>query len=223
MTTPYYSDDLVDLYHGDCLREPAWQDADVLLTDPPYGMAYVSGHRRTREPIAGDQSSHLRDAVVLMWLAGRTPVRPGVVFGTWRVAPPGGERQRLVWHKRGNGPGMGNLRMPWGTSHEDIHVMGDGWDVSKTGVKRAGSVLVTDVQMGGRYGEVARAGHPTAKPVELLARLLAVCPPGVVADPFAGAGATLLAARQLGRRAIGVELEERYCEIAARRLAEAAS
>ena len=75
--------------------------------------------------------------------------------------------------------------------------------------------------MGGRAGVVARSGgHPHAKPLDLLAQLLAMTPGGVIADPFAGSGSTIVAAKALGRRAIGVELDERYAEIAARRLSQ---
>lgn len=65
--------------------------------------------------------------------------------------------------------------------------------------------------------------HPTEKPVALQRPLIErSCPAGgLVLDPFAGSGATLVAAQQLGRSAVGVELEERYCEAAARRLEQA--
>ncbi|WP_333792761.1 site-specific DNA-methyltransferase [Microbacterium ginsengisoli] len=117
---------------------------------------------------------------------------------------------------------MGDLRLPWGPAHEDIHVLGDGWDVAATGKKRTGSVIVTSRGRGGSSGDENAFGHPTPKPVSLMEDLISSCPPGVIADPFAGSGATLIAARNLGRRAIGVELEERYCEAIVRRLSQQA-
>ncbi|WP_341768268.1 DNA-methyltransferase [Escherichia coli] len=215
----YYTDDKVTLHHGDCLEITDWLDADVLVTDPPYGMAFQSNQRRggRLERIAGDQDTAVRDAAVDLWRRGGD--RPSLVFGRWSIAAPAGERQRLIWWKEGN-PGMGDLKLPWGPAHEEIHLSGTGWDVTQTGMLRAGSVIATRGVRGGSSGEENRWGHPTPKPVGLLERLIEKCPPGVIADPFAGSGATLVAASNLGRRAIGVELEERYCEVIAKRLSQ---
>ena len=117
---------------------------------------------------------------------------------------------------------MGNLGMPWGSAHEDIHVLGTGWDREGTGQKRLGSVIPTSGAVGGSNGRENQTGHPTPKPVDLMEFLIQRCPRGTVADPFAGSGATLVAARNLGRQAVGVELEERYCELIAKRLSQTA-
>lgn len=208
MTAPYYSDDTATLYHGDCRQITEWLTADVLVTDPPYGMAYVSNSSRygSTPPIAGDADTTLRDDALAMW-----GTRPALMFGTWRVPRPPGARQLLVWDK-GDSPGMGDLALPWGPSHEEVYVLGGGF----TG-RRTGSVI--------RFNTLPpsaahRPSHPTPKPVALMESLIQKCPPGVIADPFAGSGSTLLAARRQDRRAIGVEVEERYCELIATRLSQ---
>jgi len=209
----YYEDDLVQLWHGDCREVTAWLEADVLVTDPPYGVAWKSGQFSNarvalEEEVANDRDSAARDEILAMW-----GDRPALVFGSWRVPRPRGVNNRLIWHKAANIPG--HRTQPWFAADEEIYQIGTGF----TG-KPEQNVLVTHDRRDGAHGEVATIGHPTPKPISLMGRLLAKCPEGVVADPFAGAGATLLAAKQLGRRAIGVELEERYCEIAAKRLAQ---
>jgi DNA modification methylase len=217
--TPYYADESVTLYHGDCRDVTAWLEADVLVTDPPYGVAYESGwssladSRVKNKPasttrIRNDETVEVRDAALVMW--GN---RPALVFGTWRAARPGSTRQRLIWHKRNTNPGMGSG--PWYSADEEVYVLGGGF----TGPK-AQSVIPTDEYRASGSGQPATIGHPTPKPLRLMEHLIERCPPGVIADPFAGSGSTLLAARNLGRRSIGVEEEERYCELIARRLSQ---
>ena len=197
---PYYEDGAVTIYHGDCRDVREWLSADVLVTDPPYGMAYDSGWQS--RPIAGDRDTTARDAALSLW-----GDRPALVFGRWDQPHPERARLALVWDK-GDWPGMGDLALPWGPSTEEIYVLGSGFIG-----KRRGSVIRTNRLV----GDMA---HPNEKPVGLMARLVAHCPYGLVADPFMGSGTTLVAAKQLGRKAIGIEIEERYCEIAARRLSQ---
>lgn len=203
--TPYYEDRAVRLYLGNCLEVTEWVRADVLLTDPPYGIDYRSGQKSTLpRSIAGDADTSVRDAALQLWLSG-----PALVFGSWRRPRPSAAHTRLIWDT-GGALGMGDLRVPWKPSDQEIYVIGQGF----TGPRTNNVLRYPPVQSMAKNGRL----HPHEKPVELLRELIRKCPPGVIADPFAGSGSTLVAARLEGRRAIGVELDEAYCELIAARL-----
>ena len=108
---------------------------------------------------------------------------------------------------------MGDLSIPWKPNHEEIYVLGDGF----VG-KRTSGVLyfISDRECN---GIVRQRSHPTEKPLALITELLSKSP-GTILDPFMGSGTTLVAAKALSRKAIGIEIEEKYCEIAVRRLAQ---
>jgi len=220
MTAPFYSDDWCTLYHGNCLKVLEWLEADVLITDPPYGRAWKQGDTATARGwsnnshpgIANDRDTSVRDAALSKWGG----VRPMAVFGDLMLPPPEGTKLVAVYAK----PAGSGLRGAIGGIRRDaeaIYLLG-GW---KSGLGGRSSIFTTRRPLvGGTRGIVATSGgHPHAKPTDLLAELIGMSS-GVIADPFAGSGSTLVAAKALGRRAIGVELEERYCEIAARRLSQ---
>ena len=211
MSEPYYSDEWVTLWHGDCLQITDWLAADVLVTDPPYGCAHSSGWTGPfqGEAIAGDDDLTARDTALSLWAPPWAP-RPALVFGSWKMPRPASTHTLLVWDK-GDAAGMGDLSVPWKPNTEEVYVIGKGFVGS-----RDSSILRANVVTWASKGRE----HPNMKPLGLMQALIAKCPPGIVADPFAGSGSTLVAAKALGRKAIGVELEERYCEIAARRLAQ---
>lgn len=209
MTEPYFDDGTVTLYLGDCLElAEVWTDADVLVTDPPYGVDYQSGSRREKlaSSILNDKDTTVRDSVLALW-----GDKPALVFGSWKIKRPEGTHTRLIWDTKG-ALGMGDLTIPWKPSDQEIYVLGrDGW----TGSRDSNVLRFAPVQSMARNGRV----HPHEKPLALLEALICKST-GVVADPTAGSGSALVAAQRLGRRAVGVELEEKYCEIAARRLSQ---
>ena len=215
---PYYQDDFITLYHGDCLQHLDMLDqADVMVTDPPYGINNESkkgGYKgagsqiRRATPIAGDLTLEARDKVLTDWGTG-----PAIVFGVWNKPRPAGTRSRLIWWKKGSAPGPACSAFM--TQDEEIYILGKGF-IATSPPQR--SVIETSEP---RSVEVAKIGHPTPKPVGLMETLIERCPPEwVIVDPFAGSGSTLRAAKNLGRKAIGFEIEEKYCEIAANRLAQ---
>lgn len=213
MSEPYYSDESVTLYLGDCRYgdedEHNWLDGDVLVSDVPYGIDYRSNARRVTMPrsIEGDRDTTVRDEALDLWGA-----KPALVFGTWRVARPAATRQVLIWDTKG-ALGMGAMDLPWKPAHQEIYVLGSGFHGRRT----------TDVLTCAPVQAMAENGrlHPHEKPLTLMGELIRKCPPGIISDPFAGSGSTLVAAKIEGREAIGVEIDERYCEIAAKRLQNA--
>jgi DNA methylase len=214
VTAPYWTDGQITLYVGDCREVTEWLAADVLVTDPPYGRKFRAPESHTgqrffggRSGIAGDESTATRDAALALW-GNRT----AVVFGDLVLAPPAGTKQTLIYRKPPNAGAFGSLAC-WRRDVEAIYLLGS-WPTSVGGVSSilATNAPHTNVISGSLYR------HPHAKPVDVMETLIAACPDGVIADPFAGVGSTLVAARNLGRRAIGVELEERYAERAGRRL-----
>ena len=214
--TIYYQDEHVTLYHGDCLEITDWLEADVLVTDPPYGIDWSKpklpankvlgrGEQVSHGGIANDSTLEVRDEVLVRW-----GEKPALVFGSPIAQLPGGTKQTLIWKKPSQ---LGFMGVVGGFRRdiESIYLLGK-WPASTA--KRSSVIYVGDSQ------KYLTEGHPHSKPLQLMETLVHVSPPGVIADPFAGSGSTLVAARNLGRKAIGVELEEKYCEIIANRLSQ---
>lgn len=210
---PYYQDDHVTLYHGDCREVDAWLAADVLVTDPPYGIGYQPDATRSAlcetkalSMVAGDDEpfdpSHLLAMKRCLMFganhyADRLPTSP-----SW-----------IVWDKL---DGLTSDRPLGFNDNADVELI---W-TNLGGPARIVRHRWMGLMKASEHGE--NRVHPTQKPLALMTRLVALFsePGETVADPYAGSGTTLRAAKDLGRKAIGVELDERYCEIAAKRCAQ---
>jgi len=231
---PYYEDDSVTLYHGDCIDVMASLNelsVDTVLTDPPYSSG---GRRENARSIRKSMTRRVEDDDWIRGDAMSTPgfvyllrecgiqwrrvLRPGghvLSFIDWRMAPNLGaaletadlrQHPTLVWDKAKIG--MGQI---FRNQHEFIVHMTVGTPTDP---------LRRDVPNVLRFPSIRGGDHPTEKPAALLQTLLSVVSPlnGIVLDPFAGSGSTLQAAKATGRRAIGIEADERYAEVAAKRL-----
>lgn len=207
--TPYYEQDGIVIYHGDCavVMADLWGDHatvrpfDLLLTDPPYGINFAGQPTKwQRRNGARAESWDAGTADAAIALARRLCAHQIIFGGNYYDLPPA--RCVLAWCKPDAPPSMGNVEYAW------------------TSLTRNARYLV--VSIGATNAE--RVGHPTQKPEAVMIWALQQVPADVrtVFDPFMGSGTTLVAAKRLGKRATGIEREERYCEIAAKRLAQGA-
>lgn len=205
---PYYEKDGITIYLGDC-REilPQLEQVELVVTDPPYGIDYQSSHRISNQrlpKITGDDEYP-------MWIF--TMVKPSIAMLVWcrwdilsNLPKP---KSFIVWDKGTHS--MGDLEHEYGRQWEAIAFY--------PGPNHAFTNRPVDIIRCMRVAPELLV-HPNEKPVGAVKPLIVAHPPGIILDPFMGSGTTLRAAKDLGRKAIGIEIEEKYCEIAAKRLSQ---
>jgi site-specific DNA-methyltransferase (adenine-specific) len=212
---PYYEDSAVQIFHGDC-REivPQLGKFDLLLTDPPYGIDYRPDYGNRRLPNGGwmQRSEGVKvhgdnkpfDPVPILKFATHS-----ILWGAnhYCVRLPDGTGSWLIWDKRcGIVPPrcQSDCEIAWSSVDVGDRIFRHLWD----GMLKASERGISRV-------------HPTQKPIELMAWCMKLIPDcQTIIDPFMGSGTTLRAAKDLGRKAVGIEIEEKYCEIAAKRMSQ---
>lgn len=209
---PYYEEDGITIYHANSWEILGDFQMCWIVTDPPYGMdndadySRFSGGNTRRGPgtkherIQGDDTE---------FIPGNLLERPCIMWGAnhyWQNLPAGG---CLIWIKRNDGA--------FGTFLSDAEIA---FISGRKGIycfKRvfAGSQKAVDAG----FDPYIPSAHPNQKPLDLMKWCIGFTE-GDILDPFMGSGTTLRAAKDLGRKAIGIEIEEKYCEIAAKRLSQ---
>ena len=219
MLNPYYQDDYATIYHGDC-REvlPLLPKVDLVLTDPPYGIGEAAGKNKSRSKPFGSRKDAkntrgteiaAKDYGVQSW--DNRPVNWGLLWellslgkyaccfgGNYYPVPP--SSAWLVWDKQNSGD-FADCELAWTNYGTAVRIKRHMWN----GMLRLNR---------------ERRDHPTQKPLDVILWALQLCPgePQTILDPFMGSGTTLRAAKDLERQSIGIEIEEKYCEIAVKRL-----
>ena len=211
---PYYQHAGITIYHGDCrIILPHLQPFDLLLADPPYGIGESSDNVTSRQRKKGGGSRSLadqRDYGVFDW--DKSPVEEWVMFlarrlcrsqiiwgGNYYELPPA--KCWLVWDKENGENDFADCELAWTNLPKAVRRKKHLWN----GMLRKG-------------GE--ERWHPTQKPLDVIAWALRQAPADVmtVLDPWMGSGTALRACKDAGKQCVGIEREEKWCEVAAMRL-----
>lgn len=203
---PYYEDEAVTVWHGDCLEIlPTLPRVDLVLTDPPYGLGdrWQGGGWSTKPLYADVKKWDCRPSDELIGACVAAGSNAIIWGGNYFTLPP--SRGFLLWMKIPALPTMADAEYAWTTFDH----------VAKA------FACPPSAKLGTRSGD---REHPTEKPHKLMCWCIeyasARSEVSSIVDPFMGGGTTLRAAKDLGRKAIGIEIEEKYCEIAAQRMAQ---
>lgn len=216
---PYFEQDGITLYHGDCrdiLPALESESFDLVLTDPPYLVSYSGRWGSDWGVIEGDSDPVWVLPVYRELWRTLKPDSLCITFYGWPTADVFLE----AWDLTGFRPVsiLVLLKGRWGlgyytrAQHEQAYVLAKGRP-------RKPDPAISDVLI---WEHISSQVHPNQKPLCAISRLVSTftLPTQTILDPFCGSGTTLVAARNLGRRAVGIEIDERYCELAARRLSQ---
>jgi DNA modification methylase len=196
MIEPYYQEDGITLYCADC-REvlPQLEKVDLVLTDPPYGIGFAGQPTKWQR---------LSGAIPLDWDNQIVDIKPILDHGKIQIIWGGIyyslpiHRGWLCWCKPDAPPSMGQFDLAWTNRDKPTRLL-------------VCSISSTNLE---------RVEHPTQKPLRVMEWCIGQAGDGIetILDPFCGSGTTLVAAKRLNRKAIGIEISEKYCEIAVNRL-----
>lgn len=210
---PYYADERAGIYiiNADC-REilPSLPSVDLVLTDPPYGIGEANKNHESRSKLAkaggygrGNWDDKPIEPTLLEMVlkAGRHQILWG---GNFYAMPP--TSCVLVWDKDNGANDFADCELAWTNLKKAVRKITYRW----------AGMLQQDMK------NKEKRFHPTQKPIPVMSWAINQAPEDcqTILDPFMGSGTTLRAAKDLGRKAIGIEIEEKYCEIAAKRLAQ---
>tara|TARA_R110000744_G_scaffold205369_1_gene324075 strand:- start:67 stop:726 length:660 start_codon:yes stop_codon:yes gene_type:complete len=207
---PYYQDESVTIYNADCRDVlPTLDKVDLVLTDPPYGIGEAAGKNASRGMMAvskdfgfdtWDDEPISDDLISLVRSKGDTQI---IFGGNYYDLPP--TPSWLIWDKENGATDFADAEMAWTNMKSAVRLFRWRWQG----------------MLQGDMGKKEFRYHPTQKPMPVMRWCIEQSKTtGVILDPFMGSGTTLRAAKDLNRKAVGIELEERYCEIAAKRMSQ---